>query len=315
MTFVEILAPFLTAMAVTLAAGPVLLPRLRRLRWGQEIRAQGPVSHLGKAGTSTMGGLMFITGTVAASLLFSPLDPALTVVLLVFLSFAALGFADDYFKVALRRPLGLKARYKLAGQLLIAGGLAWLAAGLGTWVAIPFTDLTLDLGLLYPPFAVLVVVSTVNAANLTDGLDGLLAGATVFSGMAYTFISAAAGRPDLAVFAAALSGACLGFLRHNRHPARVFMGDTGSLAIGGGLAALALLTKSELVLVLVGGLLVAETLSVIIQVFFFRLFRRRIFLMSPLHHHFELAGWSETKVVERFWLAAAVFAFLGMVAF
>lgn len=309
----SIMAPFLGGLAITLLAGPLILPRLRRWKWGQAVRSDGPSTHLSKAGTPTMGGLMLIAGTALAAWLAGPRGPFLSVALSVFLGFGLLGFLDDYIKVALRRPLGLKARYKLLGQLGVAVALGWfVAASAGTEVRLPFLGLAVDLGALYVPFAVLAVVGAVNAANLTDGLDGLLTGATVWAGLAYTFISLAAGRPELAAFAAALTGACLGFLRYNAHPARVFMGDTGSLAIGGALAALALLTKTELLLPLVGGLLVLEVLSVIVQVVAFRFWRRRVLRMSPLHHHFELAGWSEAKVVRRFWTLGAVFAALGL---
>lgn len=308
------LVPFLSGLAITLLAGPLFLPLMRRWKWGQAVRSQGPSTHMGKAGTPTMGGLLFIAGTSLAAWLAAPGEALLSVALFTFLGFGLLGFIDDYIKVALRRPLGLKARYKLLGQLALSAFLAWSVASVpgGTEVWLPFTGLTVDLGVLYIPFAIVAILGTANGANLTDGLDGLLAGATVFAGLAYTFISLGAGRPEMAVFAAALAGACLGFLRYNAHPARVFMGDTGSLAIGGALAALALLTKTELLLPLVGGLLVIEVLSVIVQVTVFRLWRRRVLRMSPLHHHFELSGWSEVQVVRRFWVLAALFAALGL---
>ncbi len=300
-------------LAATLVLSPLLLPLLRRWKWGQSVRPEGPASHHGKAGTPTMGGLAFVAGTAVAAWGVGPRTAYLSVATAALLGFALLGFLDDYLKVALRRPLGLRARYKLGGQVVLAAWLGWLVGGaLGTEVAVPFLGARLDLGTLYLPFAVVAVVGAANAANLADGLDGLLAGATVWSAGAYALIGLWAGRPDLAVFAAALAGGCLGFLRYNRHPARVFMGDTGSLAIGGALGALALLTKTELLLPLVGGLLVAEALSVILQVLAFRLWGRRIFRMSPLHHHFELAGWSEPQVVRRFWLAAAGCAVLGL---
>ncbi len=312
----SLLPPFLGGLALTLAAGPLLLPLLRRWKWGQTIRTDGPATHLGKAGTPTMGGLMFIGGTGVTAWLAGPRDAYLAVVLAAFLGFGFIGFLDDYVKVALRRPLGLRARYKLLGQVVLSAWTGWAtAAWIGPTVDVPFTGLRLDLGWGYIPFAMVVLIATANAANLTDGLDGLLAGATVFTAAAYTFISSRAGWPELAAFSAALTGGCLGFLRYNRHPARVFMGDTGSMALGGALGALALLTKTELLLPLLGGLLVAETLAVILQVASFRLLGRRLFRMSPLHHHFELSGWSETTVVRRFWLAAAGFAALGATVF
>lgn len=307
---------FLLGLGLTLGAAPLLLPRLRRWKWGQTVRTDGPATHLGKAGTPTMGGLLFLLGAAVAAWATGPRDAPLAAVLVAFLGFGAVGFVDDYLKVALRRPLGLKARHKLLAQVALAAWLGWVAgASLGPAVEVPLSGIRLDLGAWYVPFAVFVVVGAANAANLADGLDGLLAGATVFTAAAYTFISLWAGWPELAAFAAALAGACLGFLRYNRHPALVFMGDTGSMAIGGALGALALFTKTELLLPLAGGLLVAEALSVILQVASFRLLGRRLFRMSPLHHHFELSGWSEPAVVRRFWLAGAGFAALAAAVF
>ncbi len=312
--FLQIGVAFVLGALVTAAFGTILLPWLRRWKWGQEVRQEGPERHLAKAGTPTMGGLMFLLGVPLATWLAGARPTGfLNLCLLIFVVYGLIGFADDYIKVALRRPLGLKARHKLAGQALVAAYAGYqVAMGPGTAVALPFLGGEVDLGALYLVFAVLVALGAANAANLTDGLDGLLAGTTIAAAAAYTFISLAAGRPELAVFAAALAGGCAGFLRYNRHPALVFMGDTGSLAIGGALAALALLTKTELLLPLVAGLWVLEALSVIVQVAAFRLWGRRVLRMSPLHHHFELAGWRETEVVRRFWLVAAGFAALGL---
>lgn len=305
---------FILGALLTAAVGTLLLPQLRRWKWGQEVRQEGPERHLAKAGTPTMGGLMFLIAAPAATWLAgAPTTGFLALCLLLFLGYGAIGFADDYIKVALRRPLGLKARHKLAAQAALAAYAGYrVAAGPGTAVALPFLGGEVDLGGLYLAFAILVALGAANAANLTDGLDGLLAGTTIAACGAYTFISLAAGRPELAAFAAALAGGCAGFLRFNRHPALVFMGDTGSLAIGGALAALALTTKTELLLPLVAGLWVLEALSVIVQVLAFRLWGRRVLRMSPLHHHFELAGWREADVVRRFWLVAAGFAALGL---
>lgn len=310
-------AAFVFALLGTFVLVPLILPLLRRWKWGQEVRRDGPRTHLFKSGTPTMGGLAFIFPVLVASLIWGGTDsPFLQLALMVFLGFGAVGFLDDFLKVVLRRPLGLKARYKLLGQALIALIVAFeVAQGLGTRITVPFTSLEFDLGLLYIPFALLVIIGSANAANLTDGLDGLLAGTTVAVAAAYTFISIQSGRVDLAVFAAAVAGGCLGFLGHNAHPARVFMGDTGSLALGGALAALALLTKTELILPLAAGVWVLEALSVMIQVVSFQLWGRRVLRMSPLHHHFELAGWTEGQVVVRFWLLAAVFAAAGSFGF
>lgn len=304
---------FTVGLAVTVALGPAVIPALRRLRVGQQIRSDGPLRHLAKAGTPTMGGVIFLAGTALATILLAPRSLPLAV-LAVSLGYGVLGFADDYIKVVLRRSLGLRARWKLLGQVGLAAAMVGYAAfhGRGTSLAIPYIDRTLDLGVLYYLFGMLVIVGFANAVNLTDGLDGLAAGASAISFLAYA-AALARTAPDLATFAGAFAGGAAGFLVYNRHPARVFMGDTGSLALGGGLASLAVASGTELPLLFIGGLFVVETLSVIIQVISFQAFRRRVFRMSPLHHHFELSGWSEGAVVSRFWFVQAVLALAGLV--
>ncbi len=313
---------FVMAAGAALLLGPFLLPVLREWKIGQWVRDQGPKRHLAKAGTPTMGGLLILGGLLVALVPTRVIfNPGVVNALILIGGFAALGFADDFIKVVLKRPLGLRARYKIAGQLALAIlEASRLAQGVGpegqagTVVSIPLFGL-FDFGQLYIPLATLVIIGTANAANLTDGLDGLLAGTTVIAGVAYTLISLASGHEEMAVLAASLAGASLGFLRYNCHPARVFMGDTGSLAIGGAMAALALFTRSELILPLVAGVWVFEALSVIVQVAAFRLLKRRVLRMSPLHHHFELGGWSEWRVVLTFWFAAAVFAAAGVLLY
>jgi len=316
------------ALLISLIVGPFLIPVLRALKFGQSIRDEGPKRHLAKAGTPTIGGLIFLSGIVPAVLIMAerPYSPGLLILLGITLGFGLVGFLDDFLKVVRKHNLGLRAKQKLAAQFLLALVLAWASAvflGRGTSIGIPFSSLTLDLGILYYPLVALVVVGTTNAVNLKDGLDGLAAGCTAWAALGYVLITLLAGRAgilegmavnsgDLAVFAAALAGGCLGFLRFNIYPARVFMGDCGSLALGGALAALAILTKSELTLIILGGVYVLEALSVIIQVISFQTRGKRIFRMSPLHHHFELGGWSESKVVTVFWTAAAIFAVLGV---
>ncbi len=304
----------LLAFAVSLFLGPVVIPYLRRLKFGQRVRAVGPRRHLAKTGTPTMGGVMFILAFTVATLLYAKKTPILWLALGLTWGYGLLGLVDDYLKVALNRPLGLKARVKLFGQLLLAVllGLAALELGLGSWVVVPFSSVVIDLGWWYLPFVVLVVLGTANAVNLTDGLDGLAGGASMVAFAVYFLLSLAAGRPELALFCLAVVGGTAGFLRFNLHPAQVFMGDTGSMALGGALAAVAVLTKTELLLVLVGGLFVIEALSVILQVLYFRLTGRRLWRMSPIHHHFELVGWTERQVVYRFWTAALVFGLLGL---
>jgi len=244
------------------------------------------------------------------------------VVLLVALGYGFIGFLDDYIKVVLKRSLGLRAREKLLGQVLLAGGLAaWvvLETDRGTGLALPFSGfitpggIHMELGWwLFMAFTVLLVVGISNAVNLTDGLDGLAAGVSLLAALAMTVVALAVDKAGVAVSMAALAGGCLGFLFYNRHPAKVFMGDTGSLALGGGLAAAAVITGSELVLLIIGGIFVLETLSVIIQVISFQTTGRRIFRMSPLHHHFELGGWSENRVVITFWAVTLVLAAAGL---
>lgn len=303
------------AGATCLASGPLIIPFLRRLKFGQHIRTEGPKRHLQKAGTPTMGGIMFFLSLTLGTLLVRGINTEIAIMLLATLGFGFIGFLDDFIKVVMKRPLGLKAREKLLGQIILAGLLAYTAVvnlGRGTEVLIPGTGISFQLGWLYIPFAVFVMVGTNNAVNLTDGLDGLAAGVTLFPALAYVLIAEARGLVDLSVFSGALVGTCLGFLFYNIHPARVFMGDTGSLALGGAVSALAVITKTELLLPLLGGIYVLETLSVIIQVLSFRLTGKRVFRMSPLHHHFELSGWSEQRVVLVFWTGAALFASMAV---
>ncbi|MGI5901228.1 MAG: phospho-N-acetylmuramoyl-pentapeptide-transferase [Desulfitobacteriia bacterium] len=319
------------ALIISLVVGPFLIPVLKILKFGQNIRVDGPQRHLAKAGTPTIGGLIFLCGIVAAVLIMAekPYSPGILSLLGLTLAFALVGFLDDILKIIKKENLGLKAKQKLAAEFLVALVFAYLAAkflGRGTEIGIPFSTLEINLGLLYFPLLALVVVSATNTVNLTDGLDGLAAGCTMITAIGFIIISVMASKTgflegvavnpaDLPIFAAALVGGCLGFLRFNYHPARVFMGDSGSLALGGALAGLAVLTKSELVFIILGGVYVIEALSVLIQVISFQMRGKRIFRMSPLHHHFELGGWSEKKVVFVFWLAAAFFAFLGVLAF
>lgn len=318
------------ALLVSLLIGPFLIPVLRVLKFGQSIREDGPQRHLAKAGTPTIGGLIFLGGIVAAVLFIAekPYSPGVLSLLGITLGFGLVGFLDDFLKVLRRHNLGLRAWQKLAAEILLALIFAGLSVylGRGTIVGIPFTSLEIDLGILYYPFVVLVIVYMTNVVNLTDGLDGLAAGCTAFAAIGYALVAILAVRTgflhgitvyssDLPVFAAAIIGGCVGFLRFNLHPARVFMGDCGSLALGGALAGLALLSKSELVLIIIGGVFIVEGLSVILQVISFQTRGKRIFRMSPLHHHFELGGWSEKKVVAIFWSAAAICAIIGVYSF
>jgi phospho-N-acetylmuramoyl-pentapeptide-transferase len=314
-----------TAWILGIVLGPVLIPLLRVLKFGQLVRSDGPKGHFKKAGTPTMGGLIFILSMVGTLLIWSNLSLEVLLSAGMVIGFGLLGLMDDLIKVVMKRPLGLKARAKILGQLLWALLLIYTAVnvlGRGTELILPLTGEKWDLGIWYYVLALILVIGTTNAVNLTDGLDGLAAGCTFFVYLGYLIICLLAERTppilaldfmDLALFAGALCGGCLAFLVFNRYPAKVFMGDTGSLALGGGIAALAVLTKTELVLPVLGGVFVIETLSVMLQVLSFRLTGRRIFRMSPLHHHFELLGWRETKVVHVFWTAAALFVLAGLI--
>lgn len=301
-------------LIIALFLGLILIPLLYRLRFGQEVRDDGPTSHLKKRGTATMGGLIILGGTALAGLLVAGNASEMLFLLGVMFGCGLLGFIDDYLKVVLRRPLGLKARSKLLGQLLMGMLLGWglHLLGRGTSIEIPLLGVTLRAGIFYYIFVVFLLIGTTNAVNLTDGLDGLAAGLMAIVAGSYIIIACSNGQIATVLFAGALMGSCLGFLRYNYHPARVFMGDTGSLALGGALTALAVLTRTELLLLILGGVFVVETLSVIIQVISFRLTGRRVFKMSPLHHHFELSGWPEVKVVRFFWLCGLCLAILGI---
>ncbi|KLU60455.1 phospho-N-acetylmuramoyl-pentapeptide-transferase [Peptococcaceae bacterium CEB3] len=318
-------------LVITLLLGPFFIPILRILKFGQQIRSEGPRGHQKKAGTPTMGGIIFLVSIVVGALALAEKPTSLEMMTVVgsMLGFGVLGFMDDFVKVVMRRSLGLRAYQKLVGQIVLALLLSVVSVkvlGRGTDVIIPFTSIHWELGRFYYPLAVFIIVWIVNAVNLTDGLDGLAAGTTLLAALAYVVIALLAAvqgigvavlahDSDLAVFAAAVVGGTLGFLRFNSYPARVFMGDTGSLALGGALAALAVLTKSELVLIIVGGIFVLEALSVILQVISFQTTGKRIFRMSPLHHHFELGGWSEWKVDTVFWTVALFCAILGIIAY
>ena len=304
------------ALAIALALGPVVIPVLRRLKFGQSIRAEGPQRHLAKAGTPTMGGVIILAALTIPTVVFAGKSAEAWLALIVTLGHGLIGFLDDYIKVVLKRNLGLKAREKLLGQIIMAVGLAYIATtyfGRGTDLWLPVFGVSFDFGVLYYIGIVLFIIYTSNAVNLTDGLDGLAAGTMFIAALAYALICLHLGQQPLAVFCVALAGAALGFLRFNAHPAKVFMGDTGSLAMGGALASIAVLTKTELLMVLIGGVFMIEGLSVIIQVASFKSTGKRVFKMSPIHHHFELSGWSETKVVKVFWLAGLLCAILALI--
>jgi phospho-N-acetylmuramoyl-pentapeptide-transferase len=316
----------------TLLMGILLLPWLHRLKLGQQVRDDGPKTHLSKSGTPTMGGILFLVPLAVLSLILSKgsREYALTAVLTT-IGFGLIGFIDDFIKVVKKRSLGLKAYQKIILQLIVAVALAVYAYNneyIGSSVVIPFIGTEWDLGILYIPAAVFIIIGTVNSVNLTDGLDGLCAGITLIVSATLSIIITAAWKladqqgiswlaenyQNLIVFSAALTGCCLGFLRYNSHPAQVFMGDTGSLGLGGAVAALSVLLRIPLWLPVIGGIYMAESISVMLQVVSFKLRGKRIFRMAPLHHHFELAGMPETKVVAMFMIAAALLCLFALLS-
>ncbi len=307
-----------TSFLLGIILSPLFIPILRRLKFGQQIREEGPESHQKKSGTPTMGGTIILLSMLLSVLFVSrwsgEIDYKLYVLLIATLGYGLVGFLDDYIKIVFKRSLGLTAKQKLLGQLIVSVVVCVILAlnGHSTDIAIPLTDVSLPLGWLYYPLIVLFMMGMSNAVNFTDGLDGLLSGTSAIAFGAFTVLAMLYSQPEVALFSAAMIGAVLAFLVFNAHPAKVFMGDTGSLAIGGGITLVAVLLKEEVLLLIIGGVFVIEILSVIIQVISFKTTGRRVFRMSPIHHHFELAGWSEWKVVIVFWLAGLVLAGLGL---
>ena len=312
----EILIGGTASLLICIFLSPSFIASLRAREFGQQIREEGPAGHHAKAGTPTMGGIIIFTAiSVPFLILVDYSDWRAVGVYIAAIACAGLGLVDDAQKVFKRRSLGLRGRWKLVITIAISIFLWWVAtdqAGLSSTLRLRSIDATIDLGIFYPVLIYLVVAGTSNAVNLTDGLDGLAAGCAAIVLLAYigiTFITQ--GQQELALLCGCLVGACVGFLWFNAFPATIFMGDTGSLGLGGAIAGLAIMTKTEELLVLLGGIFVVEALSVMIQVFSFQTFRKRVFLMAPIHHHFEISGWSETKIILRFWIVAAVCSAIG----
>ncbi len=322
-----------TALLMSFLLGPWVIRKLTELKLGQEIRIDGPQSHLSKAGTPTMGGTLIIIAFLVSVLLWQEISSNYTwIVLITAIGLGSLGFMDDFLKITRKNSDGLRASVKFSGQLLVSFAVMlfiYLTRNDHTTLLyIPFLkSAVLNLGLFYIPFGMLMIVGMSNAVNLTDGLDGLASGLVIISLIAFTllayltghvefanylFIPYLPGAGELTVSVTALLGASVGFLWFNAHPAEVMMGDTGSLSLGGLLAVFSLLLKKEILLLIIGGVFVMETLSVIIQVLYFKRTGRRVFKMAPLHHHFELSGWAESKVVTRFWILGGMFAILGL---
>ena len=327
----------LTALFLVLILGPWMIERLRRLQVGQYIREEGPQAHQTKAGTPTMGGLLILTGVIVPTLLWADLtNRNVWILILSTLAFGAIGFTDDYLKVVKKRNLGLRARDKMALQvlfgLLVGASVYWSSLAqpsqYSTRLIVPFFKTVVpDLSVFYVLFAVVVLVGASNAVNMTDGLDGLAIGCTLIAAATFTGLAYLTGHRvfseyldllylprmgEVTIFCGAMVGASMGFLWWNCYPAQIFMGDVGSLSLGGALGTVAILIKQELLLPMIGGVFVVEGISVILQVASFRFTGKRIFRMAPLHHHFELSGWNESQVVIRFWIASVIFALFSL---
>ncbi len=305
----------LIAFVINIVLCPIIIPFLTRLKFGQNVRDDGPQSHLVKSGTPTMGGIMILISLIISSLFFLKGNKDGMAVLFVTIGYGIIGFIDDYIKVVKKRSLGLRAYQKIIGQLIITGVFLYYLynySNIGTDIYIPFTNgKTLELGVLFIPFFFIVMVGTVNSVNLTDGLDGLASGVTILVVIFFLFNALSINKSLLPITGAAV-GALLGFLLFNTHPAKVFMGDTGSLALGGLVASIAIIMKMPLFIIIVGIIYVLEALSVILQVGYFKLTKgKRLFKMAPIHHHFEQCGWKEVKVVAVFYIVTAIACLVG----
>ncbi|PSL24826.1 phospho-N-acetylmuramoyl-pentapeptide-transferase [Planomicrobium soli] len=310
----DMLLGFGFALVLTVILMPLFIPLLKRMKFGQSIREEGPQSHMKKTGTPTMGGLVFLIAIIVTTLVVALVTDLLTseimILLLVLFGFGLIGFLDDFIKVVLKRNLGLTSLQKLVAQIVIAVVSFFLLNSIDfdTALSIPFTSISIELSGLYVLFLIFWLVGFSNAVNLTDGLDGLVAGTASIAFAAFGVLAIFQDKMGIALFTFTVAGALIGFLVFNKYPAKVFMGDTGSLALGGALAVVSILLKQEFLLLIIGLVFVLETLSVILQVGSFKLRKKRIFKMSPIHHHFELSGWSEWKVVTVFWLVGLVAA-------
>ena len=303
---------------IVVILGPIFIPMLARFKFGQTVRDEGPQSHLAKNGTPTMGGVMMIVAILITGLTRATISKGLIVGLICIVGFGFVGFLDDFIKIKMKRSLGLKAYQKIILQFALALYIAYYqysASPSATQLVIPFTNHIINLGIWYIPFMMIFIIGTVNAVNLTDGLDGLASGVTLIVSCFFILFAVSISNSDVAILAAATAGACLGFLGFNAYPAKVFMGDTGSMALGGAVVAFATLTNSPLLIVIVGFIYLAEALSVMMQVTYFKLTNgKRIFKMAPLHHHFEQCGWPETRVVFVFWIVTVVLCWIGVLA-
>ncbi len=307
----------LIAFFLSIIQGPLVIPMLHKLKFGQNIREEGPKSHLRKAGTPTMGGIIFMTSTIITMLIIvrHTNDEAM-IALYCFIAFGLIGLIDDVLKIKRKKNEGLTSKQKMLLLLIVGGVIGYYASiKIGTDIMLPFLNKSVDLGYLYVPFIIVYFVATTNAVNLTDGLDGLCTSVTIVIMTFFALVSNMMFHSTLAIFCAALAGALLGFLKFNSYKAEIFMGDMGSLALGGAVAAVGMILKLPILVVIVGGIYVLETLSVIIQVLVFKSTGKRVFKMSPIHHHFELSGWQETKIVAVFSIVTVVLCIVGFLSF
>ena len=308
----------LEAVVTTIVLGTIAIPLLKKLKARQSVREEGPKSHRSKNGTPTMGGIFMILSAVLVLLFNKILDPAALWLLFLTLGHGILGFLDDFIKAEKKRNLGLTAKQKMLGQIILAVLFCWGVVDtlhLPFSIAIPFTNIDIYIGAFYYIFVILVIVGASNAVNLTDGLDGLASGCCVIAFSAYAVYCYLSGNNDLGYFIIILAGTCIGFLFFNYHPAKIFMGDTGSLALGGAIAGISVMTRTELLLIFIGFIFVIEALSVIIQVASFQLTGKRVFKMSPLHHHFELLGYTETRIVSVYMIITVLLCLVCLLAY
>ncbi|MGM9977238.1 MAG: phospho-N-acetylmuramoyl-pentapeptide-transferase [Clostridium sp.] len=313
---IRIIIAFVLSLGVSLLLGPLIIPMLHKLKFGQNIREEGPKNHLKKAGTPTIGGLIFITSTIVSMIIMRyKLSDEAMVVMYGMLAFGLIGFLDDMLKIIHKHNEGLTSKQKFLLQLLFSVIAAWYGyTSIGTEISIPFTNIQVDLGWIFIPFVMFYFVALTNAVNLTDGLDGLNTSVTIIVMIFFAIVSFGTGHKSVAVFSVALIGGLIGFLNYNRYPAKVFMGDTGSIALGGAISTILLVLKNPLVIIIVGGIYVLETVSVIIQVTYYKRTKKRFFKMAPIHHHFEQLGWSEVKIVAVFSAVTAILCLVGFIS-
>ena len=311
----KVIIAFVLSLAVSLLLGPLIIPMLHKLKFGQNIREEGPKNHLKKAGTPTIGGLIFITSTIVSMIImrYKPSDEGM-IVMYGMLAFGLIGFLDDMLKIIHKHNEGLTSKQKFLLQLLFSVIAAWYGyTVIGTKISVLFTNVEVNLGWFFIPFVMFYFVALTNAVNLTDGLDGLNTSVTIIVMIFFALVSFKTGHESVSVFSVALIGGLIGFLKYNKYPAKVFMGDTGSIALGGAISTILLILKNPLIIIIVGGIYVLETVSVIIQVTYYKKTKKRFFKMAPIHHHFEQLGWSEVKIVIVFSAITAILCLVGFI--